>query len=94
MLDLRSDHRVHRILVPVPVLAASINHSAVGTFDYIPERAEGFTKMETSGVNCTVTPCDVPRPGVFRQAHPGRVRGSRGLWHHYDFLSPLVAGLE
>lgn len=60
MLDLRSDHRVHRILVPVPVLAASINHSAVGTFDYIPERAEGFTKAETWGVNCTVTPATYP----------------------------------
>lgn len=37
MLDLSADNRVHGVLVPIPVLTAPIDHSTVGTFDYIPE---------------------------------------------------------
>lgn len=77
MLNLRSDHRVHRILVPVPVLTASINHSAVGTFDYISEQTECFIKRRPS-VQSQNEPGKrgdghAPRPGVFGEAHPGRV---------------------
>lgn len=46
VLDLSSDHRVHRILVPVPVLTASVNHSTIGTFDDIPVQTEVLTKKE------------------------------------------------
>lgn len=46
MFNLRSDHRVHRILVSVPVLTASVNHSTVGTFNYIPEQTEDLLKRE------------------------------------------------
>lgn len=37
MLDLGADDCIHRVLVPVPVLTAAINHSTVGTFNNIPE---------------------------------------------------------
>lgn len=49
VLDLSSDHRVHRILVPVPVLTASVNHSTIGTFDDIPVQTEVLTKTRTLG---------------------------------------------
>lgn len=38
MLDLSTDNCIHRVLVPIPVLAAPINHSTVGTFNNIPEQ--------------------------------------------------------
>lgn len=36
VLDLCSDHSLHRVLVPIPVLSASIDDCTVGAFDYIP----------------------------------------------------------
>ena len=38
MHNLCPHHRIHRILVPKPVLPATIDHAAVGTFDHVPTR--------------------------------------------------------
>ena len=37
MLDLSADNRVHRVLVPIPILTAPIDHSTVGTFNNVPK---------------------------------------------------------
>ena len=37
MLDLSADNCIHRVLVPIPILTAPIDHSTVGTFNNIPE---------------------------------------------------------
>lgn len=38
MLDLSADNCIHRVLVPIPVLAAPVNHPTVGTFNNVPEK--------------------------------------------------------
>lgn len=38
MHNLCPHHCIHRILVPKPVLPATIDHAAVRTFDHIPTR--------------------------------------------------------
>lgn len=38
MHDLRPNHRIHRILVPKPVLPATVDHATVRTLDHIPTR--------------------------------------------------------
>lgn len=45
MLDLCADSSIHRVLVPVPVLTAPINHSAVGAFNNIPDKTADITYM-------------------------------------------------
>lgn len=42
MLNLGADDCVYGVLVPIPVLTATINHATVGTFNYIPEHTEGI----------------------------------------------------
>ena len=37
MLDLSADNCINRVLITVPKLTASIDHSAVGTFNNVPK---------------------------------------------------------
>lgn len=53
MYNLCPHHRIHRILVPKPVLAAPIDHTTVRTFDHIP------TRRQVS--KSTMLLCQVPR---------------------------------
>lgn len=38
MLDLSANNCIHRILVPIPILTAPVDHSTVGTFNYISKQ--------------------------------------------------------
>lgn len=40
MYNFRPHHRIHRILVPKPVLPAPVDHTTVRTFDHIPTRRQ------------------------------------------------------
>lgn len=49
MLDLSADHRIHGVLVPIPVLTAPIDHSTVGTFNNVPKHTK-YTLMYNSNL--------------------------------------------
>lgn len=47
MLDLCSDHSLHRVLVPIPVLSASIDDCTVGALNYISGQRKSKISHQT-----------------------------------------------
>lgn len=100
--NLCPDHRIHRILVPKPVLPATVDHAAVGTFDHIPTRkanrccypARCLADQHTNHPQPHRHHLNSPRPRIFCKTHPGGVRGSGRLGHYADLLASLIAGLK
>ena len=98
MHNLCPHHCIHRILVSKPVLPATIDHAAIGTFNYVPTRK---ANRYCNPIRCverqthqTTGSWNSPRPGIFCETHPGGVGGSSRLGHHADLIASLVAGLK
>lgn len=46
MLDLSANNCINGVLVPIPILTASIDHSTVGAFNHIPEHTRIYADVQ------------------------------------------------
>jgi len=70
MLNLSTDDRVHRVLVPVPVLTATINDSTGGAFNHIPAQAKTSHLQPVQNSRATPTLLVHPFWKLVRAIHP------------------------
>lgn len=108
VLDLRSDHGFHWVLVSIPVLSASVDHCTVGALNHIPGQRQNDCLLSVSAPDCTdvfnyfcqmevivfIFQPDSPGPSVDGQAKPRRVGRGRRFGNNYHILPSFVTDLR